>query len=208
MSTPKRLLLLVTSLLLVSASSFAGVITFDQLPGDGRMIPDGYAGLTWTNFGDINAELANLSKGDQKGMVSAPNVAFSIPGAPSATISSAATFSLGSGWFTSAVFSEQPLIISGLLNGVKVDSMNVMLNSSEPVHVVFNWSGINQVVFSLANAPIPSSASPLQSGGVGFVLDNLVINNSVRSAVPEPVSLLLLSSGVGMALTSWKRRRA
>lgn len=206
-SALKKFLLLITSMLLISASSFAGVITFDNLSGNGGMIPEGYAGLNWANFGYMNADVAGVRTSDSEGMISAPNVAFSIPGSPNTSISSTAAFTLNSAWLTSAMFNDQPMIISGLLNGVKIDSMNVVLSANEPLHVIFNWSGINQVVFSMSNAPVPSSVSPISGGGVGFILDNLAVNSVKNSTVPEPMSLLLLGSGLGMAFTSWKRRR-
>ena len=53
-NTLRKLLFLVASLWLVSASGFASVINFDNLPGNGGMIPDGYAGLNWFNFDYAN----------------------------------------------------------------------------------------------------------------------------------------------------------
>jgi len=81
-SALRKFLLVVSSMLLISASSFAGVITFDNLSGNEGMIPEGYAGLNWANFGYINVDAGQARMSDTEGMISAPNVAFSIPGSP------------------------------------------------------------------------------------------------------------------------------
>src|ERR1039458_9520973 len=81
--------LAVLSLLVFSAVSTHSqtVVTFDDLSGP-RVIfglPQGYQGLTWTNFDCINAVLdasVNGLAGDYYGMVTPSNVAFNAGGSP------------------------------------------------------------------------------------------------------------------------------
>jgi len=193
-NTLRKFLSLVASLWLVSASGFASVITFDNLPAEGGVIPDGYAQLNWFNFDYINAMESAIGSADREGMVSAPFVAYSALGASSPSFTSTHPFTLVGGWFTSDSSNDMPLQVTGLLNGVAKDSVSLALNSNEPVHVMFNWSGIDQVEFSFARTP-----------GAGFILDNLTIT-SVSPQTPEPASLLLLGSGLAMGIASWRRR--
>lgn len=194
-NTLRKFMFLVASLWLVSASGFASVITFDNLPGNGGMIPDGYAGLKWFNFDYTNVMDSASGAVDRNGMISAPDVAYSVLGAQVPSFTSTKPFTLVGGWFTSAFSDHMSLQVTGLLNGVTKDSVSLALNDSEPLHVMFNWSGIDQVEFLIGPAP----------AGVGFILDNLAITG-VSPQAPEPASLLLLGSGLAMGIASWQRR--
>ena len=86
-----------------------------------------------------------------------------------------------------------------LLGGRVVDRMMLVLSSPVPVQEFFNWSGIDGVRF------VPQT-SATSNGKLQFALSQMVING-VTASVPEPASMLLLGSGIGLAITRFRRLR-
>lgn len=54
---PRKGLLLAACLLAISLFASAEVITFSSLPGNGKPIPNGFAGLDWLNFYDMDKNM-------------------------------------------------------------------------------------------------------------------------------------------------------
>jgi hypothetical protein len=181
----------------ISFPAQAAVITFDDIsdPFEGTLISNGYAGLDWFNFYAANGATAaagNNGPGYANGVVSSPNIAFNGAGA-NASFSSPTSnnFSVSSLDLTAAFTNGLSVTISGLENGVVVDTLNQSFNTSGPTLVTLDWSGINEVEFSSGGAR-----------GDQFVLDNLDISNT-----PLPATLPLFAGGLGFVGYLTRRRK-
>ncbi len=180
----RKFLLLTACLFLISSLSAAEVITFNSLPGNGTAIPNGFAGMDWNNFYDVS--MAQMLTGNNEpGGALNTSFATNPAGAP-AWFTSTGTFSFASALLAMDGTSPLRLEVVGLLNGKVVDQAMLTLSSAVPAQETFNWSGIDGVRF----VPQPGINGKLQ-----FALSQLVVN---VASVPEPTSLLLLGSGLGM----------
>lgn len=189
----RRIFVLAACLLLITATSFATVITFNNLPGDGTAIPDGYAGFNWINFYDMSAQLTPIGGSSAAPM---PSYAFNKGGA-AASFDSGNVFTLTSATLGTDWADGMGVEVLGLAHNQIVDRMYVALNNGVFKQVTFNWSGIDEVTFMAMGTP----ANP--SNMLKFALTQLVV---VQSA-PEPASLLLLAPGFGLALARLRKLR-
>lgn len=149
----------------------ATVINFDDLsPGSSWLvIPSGYEGLLWNNFGVLDGSSRGVLDGYGHGTVSPRNVVFNLSGDP-ASIVSGAPFDLNSVYMTSQVGSNEQVRVQGLL-GTNVLYDNIYtVNPNAPALVTFNYLGIDHVNFN--------------AGGNVFVLDDL----KVTIASPGPAA--------------------
>jgi len=192
------------------SSARAIVITFDDLPNSttGLPIPNGYAGLDWNDFSELNGTGFSLSSGFRTGVVSPNNVAFNTDGMD-ATITPAApatTFTLSDGFFTAARDSSGLLLtVTGYGPGNSLlHTTSFTLYTTGPSYENFDWTGLSEVIFSLPGGGICSPCSPTQ-----FVLDNLcvVIGPSPVSSVPEPTKTALSIFFLGMGIIGAFRAR-
>jgi hypothetical protein len=190
--------------LLAAPAASAQLITFDDLPGDGSSISNGYAGLNWSNFGDASGPFAFSifgPSGYSNGVVSPENVAFNDNGGP-ATISVApgSTFALNSGYFTGAWNDGLNVEVVASLLGTTVDEVSFTANTSGPTLETFNFAGIDSVTFISSGGTQNPAFSDF---GEQFVLDNLQVN-----AVPEPTTFALTALGaVAMVVARLRRRK-
>jgi hypothetical protein len=188
MSMKKAVLVLLMGL--ASAASFAGVINFDDLPGDTGAIANGYQGLNWDNVGAIRED-AFPGSGYEAGTVSHANAAYNLYGAPAAiSKAGAGRFNVGGAFFTSA-WLDQEISFEGYLNGqlLYATEVSTVLDTATPVWIQLGWSGIDTLLI------YNSSPTP-------WVLDDL----AVTVPVPEPASLALFGAALaGMA--GGRRRR-
>jgi hypothetical protein len=185
----------------------ADVITFDDIdtgPFEGDFlvtISNGYHGLNWSNFGAVFALSHSPVSGYAAGLISPPNEAFNESGTP-ANFSSITPFTLTSGYFTGAWNEGLNITIRGLNGTAIVNSTTVVVSSSAPTLVNFNWTGLTEVTFdSFGGTPNPNYIS--FGSGTQFALDNLTLN----MAVPEPATFTMLSIGIGLTGLSMMRRR-
>ncbi len=191
----RKFLLLTACLFLISSLGSAEVITFNSLPGNGTAVPNGFAGMDWNNFYDVS--MAQMLTGNNvPGGALNTSFATNTGGAP-AWFTSTGTFSFASALLATDGTSPLRLEVVGLLNGKVVDQAMLTLSSAVPAQETFNWSGIDGVRF----VPQPGPNSNVE---VQFALSQLVVN---AAAVPEPTSLLLLGSGLGMLCIQARKLR-
>ena len=172
-------------LALASASSFAAVINFDDLPGDEtQAIANGYQGMNWDNVGAIRAD-AYPGSGYDTGAVSLMNTAFNRDGGTVA-ISKTGGFHFIGAFFTSA-WVDQELSFEGYLNGqlVRATDVSYVIDTLAPQWIQLGWAGIDTLVI-------------YNSSGTQWAMDDFT--------VPEPASLALF--GVALAALTAVRRRS
>ena len=186
----RKILLLTACLVTASSGSFASVITFNNLTGNGSAIPDGYAGMNWHNFYLMNASPTP---------VDAAMVSYAYnQGGTAASLSSTSDFNLASAWLGTEWSARLAVEVVGLEDGKVVDHKIVALIEGAPQQVNFNWTGIDQLSFS----PLGAATT---TGLLQFGVSELVINPG--AATPEPATLLLLTPALGLVASQLRKFR-
>lgn len=194
---------LVLLLLLAVPGAWAGPVTLmfdDVITSSAVAMPEGYGGLSWTNFRVVRGDFAPDS-GYARGMVSPQNVAANPQGSPASFSLASGTFVL-TGFYATAAWSEGlEATFTGFQGATQVYQYNTLLSTLSPLLIELNWSGINRVEFSGTGG-----VDNPQDGGVGphIVLDNLVFADLPVSQVPEAGTAWLL--GAGLLGLLWRRR--
>jgi hypothetical protein len=168
------------------ADARADFITFDDLPGGFSLVPNGYGGLNWSNFIDVDGNSLPAGSGFRNGIVSSPNIAFNGGGNP-ALFSSASPFTFVSGYLTGAWRDGLSVEIQGYLAGNLVHDTTITVNTTGPTLFAPNWQNVDTVQFLSSGG---TTHPGLTGDGSQFVLDSL----TVGQPVPEPSTLVLLSS--------------
>jgi len=166
----------------------AGVIHFDDLPGDETLpIAAGYAGFDWTNLGTVRFD-AYPGSGFEAGTVSGDNVAYNWYGAPATVASSdGGAFAFTGAYFTSA-WVEQEISFEGWRSGQQLFASGAYtLETTAPVWIQLDWAGIDTLLI------YNSSPTP-------WAMDEFT--------VPEPGSLALVGTSVVGLMAARRRRKA
>lgn len=174
---------------LAANSANAELFTFDELsaPSGFGAIPNGYAGLNWSQF--YFGEAAKADPGYINAVVSTPNVAYNLIGVP-ASVSNQGGFNLISGFFT-APYSFAPTTVQVTTTGSSNQQKSFSINTTSPTEVIFDFYNITSATFSTT----PSAST-------NFALDNLTV-----TLVPEPESWALMLLGLGVVSGLVRRRR-
>jgi hypothetical protein len=182
----------------------ARVVTFDDLTGPRLdfIVPQGYQGLSWTNFSCLNSVVeSNLFglDGYVLGMVSASNVAFNGSGYPAEIDSPGTNFNFLSAYLTGAWNNNLNIEVRGYRDTNLVYDVTKVVSATSPTLFTFDYLDIDRLYFnSYGGEPAFGGSSRL----------NFVVDNFEFEFVPEPSSLLLTALGLVPLWAYLKRRRA
>jgi hypothetical protein len=181
------------------------VITFDDLPNSttGTFIPTGYQGLSWSNFGYVNAVLHSNSagvSGYNYGMITPSNVALNASGFPAEIDARGTTFDLLSTYLTGAANSKLNSEVEGFRSGNLLYDTTVVASATSPTLFTFDYLNVDRLYF---NASGGEPAGFTSGAGEEFVMDNFTFE-----FIPEPSSLLLTCVGAVSLLAFLRRKRA
>lgn len=177
---------------LACSTASAGVVTFDDLPGDPTQALDSdYAGFNWTNMGAIRGGDAP-GTGFETGVVSPMNAAYNWYGA-TATIATAdgQAFTFEGAAFTSA-YVDQEISFEGYRNGeLLLASGAYTLDTLAPQWIGLDWSNIDTLVI-------------YNSSGTQWVMDDFTADDVT---VPEPATLALFGGALAGLFAGRRVRR-
>jgi hypothetical protein len=163
-------------------------------------IPQGYQGLSWSNFWVSNAILhANSvnTNGYYYGMVSPSNVAFNAKGNPAEIDSSGTNFNFLSAYLTGAWNSNLNIEVEGFNGTNLLYDQTVVASATNPTLFTFSYMDIDRLYFN------PYGGEPAFDPVPAY---NFVMDNFTFEFVPEPSSLLLAALGA-VSLVAFLRRR-
>jgi hypothetical protein len=208
MKHPLILLLALAVVLAVAPATRADLVTFDDLPGNVGIIPNGYAGYNWSSFAYVNGTLKAVAhSGLPNAVVSPPIVAVSrLVG--TATISATTPFAINSGDFTSVKRDGMTITAVGTLNGATVFDTSFTVNTSGPTVESFGGATVDTVTFTASGGTLHPD---FRRNTNRFALDNLDVTPGSGSAAqaPEPTSLTLFGlAALCTGVYAWRRRRA
>jgi hypothetical protein len=169
------------------------LLTFDTLPpaGMSRPIPDGYGGLSWTNFRIITSSPFS-DWGYRPGTVSPPNVAFNGFGDP-ASFQATSPFDFNSGFITAAFRRDLQVQIDGFARGELKYSTSLVVGPFTPHFATFGFRDVDQVRFAAFGGTNPG----ISGDGTHFALDDLAFGLGAVAPIPEPGTLWLMAVGLG-----------
>ncbi|MBH8561979.1 PEP-CTERM sorting domain-containing protein [Nostoc sp. CENA67] len=169
----------------------AAVLTFDDIAPipDLAEIPDGYGGFNWDNFFYKNgSDITALDTGYDNGRVSGDYVSYN--GFGNQAILSDRVFDFNSAYLTAAWNDGLSVTVEGLNKGTTLYSKTVVVDTTNPTLVNFDFFGVDELRFTSFGGVEPDY---LIGKGLGtqFALDNFTFNETV-TPVPEPTLLSAL----------------
>ncbi|MEH1937071.1 MAG: PEP-CTERM sorting domain-containing protein [Nostoc sp.] len=190
----------------IGAVAQATVLTFDDIApiSDFDPIPNGYGGFNWDNFYYRNgSDSAVLLTGYDNGRVSGDYVSFNWFGDPA--LISDSVFDFNSAYLTAAWNDGLSVTVEGLNNGATLYSKTVVVDTTQPTLVNFDYFGVDQLRFTSFGGVEPDYLQK-KGGGTQFALDNFTFNEKATS-VPEPTFLPALLSIATLSAGSVLRRK-
>src|SRR5437773_3408879 len=182
----------------IPVSHGSTLLTFDDLsPGTVTLlIPNGYGGLTWSNFYAYNGTLAQPAYGYFKGIVSTANVALNGFADPSG-FSSSSLIDLNSAYMTAAFDDGLHVRVQGISGTNLLYDNTYVLGLNAPTLINFNYLQIDKVLFQ---------STPARN----FVVDNLSISSTnpiaIFATLPNsghlPLTVQFIDQSTG-AMTNW-----
>ena len=183
----------------------ATVLDFDTVTADyfsSTMIPNGYGGLNWDNFGVVPRTLSPGS-GYDHGTVSGDFAAFNAYGNPATVTVTGDDFDFIGAYLTGAWYNDLHIIVEGYRGSTLIYDTTVIVDSTAPpTFFTFNYLDIDSLGFYSYGGTYAG-----HGGGVGysFAMDDFTFNGA-GPPVPEPASLVLLGMGLsGMAYRRFRK---
>jgi hypothetical protein len=189
----------------IGAVAQATVLTFDDIApiSNYDQIPNGYGGFNWDNFGYYNNGRTELAgTGYEKGLVSGDYGAFNSAGNPA--LVSDSIFDFNSAYLTAAWNDGLSVTVEGLKSGATLYSKTVVVDTTQPTLVNFDYFGVDQLRFTSFGGVQPDYLT--DGSGTQFALDNFTFNEKATS-VPEPTLLPALLSIATLSAGSALRRK-
>ena len=222
MRTLKASLLSVGLIAALTSSAAAQQVGFDDVTSNPMgTVPNGYAGLNWTNawvvspLGWFGTQAA--AGGFYTAQQSASYVLFN-PAAANLGISGAASFNLLGGTFAAAWRNGLSVTATGYSGSTQLYSQTFQLNWNAAQWINLGMYGVDNVVFSSTGGTVDPRFEA--GNNTSFAVDNLLFgvdekyigqerDFSVREAVvPEPMTMSLVGFGLlAVAGLNARRRR-
>ncbi|MEA5603643.1 PEP-CTERM sorting domain-containing protein [Nostoc sp. UHCC 0252] len=190
----------------IGAVAQAAVLTFDDIApiSDFDQIPNGYGGFNWDNFYYNNGSNAISLTGYDNGRVSGDYVAFNGFGDPA--LVSDGIFDFNSAYLTAAWNNGLSITVEGFKSGATLYSKTVVVDTTQPTLVNFDYFGIDELRFTSFGGVQPDYLVQTGGSGTQFALDNFTFNEKVTS-VPEPTLLPAILSIITVSAGSVLRRK-
>ncbi|MEH1926751.1 PEP-CTERM sorting domain-containing protein [Nostoc sp.] len=190
----------------IGAVAQATVLTFDDIAPISyyEQIPNGYGGFNWDNFNYVNGlNTIDRRTGYDNGRVSGDYVAFNGDGNPALVSNS--VFDFNSAYLTAAWNNGLSVTVKGLKSGATLYSKTVVVDTTQPTLVNFDFFGVDELKFTSFGGVEPDYL--IKSGaGTHFALDNFTFNEKATS-VPEPTLLPALLTIATLSAGSVLRRK-
>ena len=192
----------------IGAVAQATVLTFDDIAPISyyEQIPNGYGGFNWDNFDYANGSnpIVIPRGGYDNGRFSGDYVAFNARGNPALVSNS--VFDFNSAYLTAAWNDGLSVTVKGLKSGATLYSKTVVVDTTQPTLVNFDYFGVDELKFTSFGGVEPDYLIKTLGGGTQFALDNFTFNEKATS-VPEPTFLPALLSIATLSAGSVLRRK-
>jgi hypothetical protein len=198
--------LLVLAIMFLNVSQvLAETFTFDDFyPPVAHLNPveSGYAGLNWINFNAMDVQMQysdNYPTGYVTGRVTPEFVIYNDNGMP-AEFRSATPITFVSAYLTAAWMDGLDITVEGFLDSALIGTQTVQVSTAASQQFIFNYEGVNRVVFTPSGGTLSASSS---GSGPFFVLDNLEITGDD----PEVTTITIdIKPGNGLNIINPKKQ--